>query len=54
MEFLVLLGELTDQFVGLALVDDGFVLDLFGLIGVTEGGEGLLVVVGGGGDGADH
>ena len=54
LQLLVLFSQLTDKLVGFALVDDGLILNLFGLIGVTKSGESLLVVIGGWRDGADH
>ena len=36
------------------LVDDGVVLDALGPVGVAQGGQGLLVVVGGRGHRGDH
>jgi hypothetical protein len=37
LEFVVFLSQSTDEFVGFAFVDDGFVLDFLGLIGVAQG-----------------
>lgn len=54
LQLLVFLRERSDEFVSFTLVDDGLVLDFLGLVGVTERRKGLLVIVSGGRNGADH
>lgn len=54
LELLALGSQCTDQFISLTLIDHCLILDLLCLISIAQGGEGFIVVISSGRDGADH